>query len=146
MNINIGEILLNLWNDSGLADIVSGFMSANGWQYALMLVISFLVLDLAIAKKFEPLRLVGIAFGALTHILWRNPIFYPQILCFDKLFCRNVVWCIRVQGTQADHCRRCVVSPGHTVGQNRCRQLPGRHPALGPPGPGESFRARSVAE
>ena len=30
MSINIGEILLTLWNDSGFAAIISGFMSQNG--------------------------------------------------------------------------------------------------------------------
>mgnify|MGYP002518369568 CR=1 FL=1 len=65
MNINIGEILLKLWNDSGFAAISSGFISDNGWQYAVMLVISFVLLYLAIVKKFEPLLLLPIAFGML---------------------------------------------------------------------------------
>ncbi len=65
MNINIGEILLNLWNDSGFAAIISGFFSDFGWQNAVMLGISCVLLYLAIVKKFEPLLLCGIAFGCL---------------------------------------------------------------------------------
>ena len=65
MSINIGEILLKLWNDSGFAAIFSGFVGDNGWQNVVMLVISFVLLYLAIVKKFEPLLLVGIAFGCL---------------------------------------------------------------------------------
>jgi len=63
--INIGEVLLNLWNDSGFAAIISGFMSNGGWQNLVMLIISCVLLYLAIVKKFEPLLLLGIAFGCL---------------------------------------------------------------------------------
>ena len=62
--INVGEILLNLWNDSGFAAIFSGF-SGGGWQNLVMLVIACVLLYLAIVKKFEPLLLCGIAFGCL---------------------------------------------------------------------------------
>ena len=65
MNINIGEILLDLWNSSGLATITSGFLAECGWQNLVMLAISCLLLYLAIVKKFEPLLLCGIAFGCL---------------------------------------------------------------------------------
>ena len=63
--INIGEILLNLWNDSGFARIISGMVSDGGWQNLVMLIISCGLLYLAIVKKFEPLLLTGIAFGCL---------------------------------------------------------------------------------
>ena len=63
--INIGEILLNLWNDSGFARIISGMVSDGGWQNLVMLIISCVLLYLAIVKKFEPLLLTGIAFGCL---------------------------------------------------------------------------------
>ena len=59
--MNIGEILLNLWNDSGFASLFVGF----GWQNAVMLAISCVLLYLAIVKQFEPLLLCGIAFGCL---------------------------------------------------------------------------------
>ena len=80
--IDIGEILLNLWNDSGFAALFSGFTSDAGWQNLVMLIISCVLLYLALVKKFEPLLLCGIAFGCLlTNIpgaglynqeLWTN--------------------------------------------------------------------------
>ena len=63
--INIGEVLLNLWNSSGFAALSSGFFSAGGWQNLVMLAISCVLLYLGIVKKFEPLLMCGIAFGCL---------------------------------------------------------------------------------
>ena len=63
--INIGEILLDLWNGSGFAAIFSGFLAEGGWQNLVMLCLSCILLYLAIVKKFEPLLLCGIAFGCL---------------------------------------------------------------------------------
>ena len=63
--INVGDILLNLWNDSGFAALFSGFMAQGGWQNLVMIIISCVLLYLAIVKKFEPLLLCGIAFGCL---------------------------------------------------------------------------------
>ena len=77
--INIGDILLKLWNDSGFAAISSGFISENGWQYAVMLVISFVLLYLAIVKKFEPLLLVGIAFGCLLSNLPKGGLYHQEL-------------------------------------------------------------------
>ena len=62
--INIGEVLLNLWNKSGFAAMFSGF-GAGGWQNLVMIAIACVLLYLAIVKKFEPLLLCGIAFGCL---------------------------------------------------------------------------------
>ena len=67
--MNIGEILLGLWNKSGFAQIITGFVSSNGWQNLVMLVIACVLLYLAIVKKFEPLLLLGIAFGCLLSNL-----------------------------------------------------------------------------
>ncbi len=67
--MNVGEILLNLWNKSGFAQIITGFVSSNGWQNLVMLVIACVLLYLAIVKKFEPLLLLGIAFGCLLSNL-----------------------------------------------------------------------------
>ncbi len=53
----IKDVLLGLWESSGFALLT--------WQEAVMLVIAFVLLFLAIAKKFEPLLLVPIAFGIL---------------------------------------------------------------------------------
>ena len=55
--INIGEMFVNLWKSSG-------FMQGS-WENYVMLVVSFILMYLAIVKKFEPLLLVPIAFGVL---------------------------------------------------------------------------------
>ncbi len=62
--MNIGEILLNLWNRSGFASMFTDF-SGMGWQNLVMIVVSCFLLYLAIGQKFEPLLLCGIAFGCL---------------------------------------------------------------------------------
>jgi len=62
--INVGEILLKLWNESGFASIIAGF-GEGGWQNLVMIAIACVLLYLAIVKKFEPLLLCGIAFGCL---------------------------------------------------------------------------------
>ena len=54
MSINIGEILLNLWNDSGFARLFAGF-GDGGWQNLVMIIIACVLLYLGIVKKFEPL-------------------------------------------------------------------------------------------
>ena len=79
--MNIGEILLKLWNDSGFSYIFAHF-AEGGWQNLVMIIIGCVLLYLAIVKKFEPLLLCGIAFGCiLTNLpgaglynqeLWTN--------------------------------------------------------------------------
>ena len=78
MGINIGEILLNLWNNSGFAALFMGFADG-GWQNLVMLVISCVLLYLAIVKKFEPLLLVGIAFGCLLSNLPEGGLYHPEL-------------------------------------------------------------------
>ena len=78
MSINIGEILLTLWNDSGFAAIFSGF-GAGGWQNLVMLVISCVLLYLAIVKQFEPLLLTGIAFGCLLSNLPGGGLYHQEL-------------------------------------------------------------------
>ncbi|MBQ8237227.1 MAG: sodium ion-translocating decarboxylase subunit beta [Oscillospiraceae bacterium] len=65
MSINIGEILLTLWQDSGFYALSSGLISDGGWQNLVMLIIACVLLYLGIVKQFEPLLMVGIAFGCL---------------------------------------------------------------------------------
>ena len=66
--MNVGEILLKLWNDSGFAAMFSGFTDG-GWQNLVMIIIGCALLYLAIVKKFEPLLLCGIAFGCILSNL-----------------------------------------------------------------------------
>ena len=58
---NVGETLLKLLRESGFA----GFFANGGWQNLVMVIIACVLLYLGIVKKFEPLLLVGIAFGCL---------------------------------------------------------------------------------
>ncbi|WOO35484.1 sodium ion-translocating decarboxylase subunit beta [Anaerocolumna sp. AGMB13020] len=51
------DALLKLWNQSGFTHLT--------WQGCVMLVVSCVLIYLAIAKKFEPLLLLPIAFGIL---------------------------------------------------------------------------------
>ena len=76
--INIGEVLLNLWNQSGFAALFSGF-GDGGWQNLVMIVIACVLLYLAIAKKFEPLLLTGIAFGCLLTNLPNVGLYHQEL-------------------------------------------------------------------
>jgi len=76
--INVGDILLNLWNSSGFAALFVGFADG-GWQNLVMLVIACVLLYLAIVKKFEPLLLVGIAFGCLLSNLPAAGLYHQEL-------------------------------------------------------------------
>lgn len=71
--MDLGAIMLNLWESTGVAQ--------STWQNYVMIVVSFVLFYLAIARKFEPLLLVPIAFGLLlanipgAHaVLYQHPI------------------------------------------------------------------------
>ncbi|MCR5593166.1 MAG: sodium ion-translocating decarboxylase subunit beta [Saccharofermentans sp.] len=70
------EVLLDLWNNSGIAQ----FFVGDGWKNAIMLLLAFVLLYLAIRKQFEPLLLLPIAFGMLlTNLPWPGGgIFHPE--------------------------------------------------------------------
>lgn len=53
--------LSGLVRESGFA----GFLAAGGWKNLIMILVAFVLLYLGIKKQFEPLLLVGIAFGVL---------------------------------------------------------------------------------
>ena len=76
--INVGEILLNLWEGSGFNAIFAGFTSG-GWQNLVMIVIACVLLYLGIVKKFEPLLLVGIAFGCLLSNLPLGGLYHQEL-------------------------------------------------------------------
>ncbi len=77
--VNIGEILLKLWNDSGFAALTTGFLDNGGWQNLVMLIIACVLLYLGIVKKFEPLLLVGIAFGCLLTNLPGAGLYHQEL-------------------------------------------------------------------
>ena len=62
------EILATL-QKLGLESGFAGFFMAEGWKNLIMICIAFVLLYLGIIKKFEPLLLVGIAFGCLLSNL-----------------------------------------------------------------------------
>lgn len=70
------DVLLDLWNNSGLAQ----FFIADGWKNAVMILAAFVLFYLAIRKEFEPLLLLPIAFGMLlTNLPWPGGgIFHPD--------------------------------------------------------------------
>ena len=59
--MDILETLETLWEGSGFKSLFTG----DGWQNLIMILVSCVLLYLGIKKKFEPLLLVGIAFGCL---------------------------------------------------------------------------------
>ena len=61
MGFNVLDTLSKLATESGFA----GFFAAGGWQNLVMVVVACVLLYLGIVKGFEPLLLVGIAFGCL---------------------------------------------------------------------------------
>ncbi|MBQ8833316.1 MAG: sodium ion-translocating decarboxylase subunit beta [Oscillospiraceae bacterium] len=76
--INVGEVLLKLWNTSGFAALSAGF-GDGGWQNLVMLAIACLLLYLGIVKQFEPLLMVGIAFGCLLTNLPMGGLYHQEL-------------------------------------------------------------------
>ena len=75
--MGIGEIIQKFLGDSG---VVQFFANANyGWQNAVMLIVAFVLLYLAIFRSFEPYLLIPIAFGMLLVNL-------PIANIADKIF------------------------------------------------------------
>ncbi|MBR6880239.1 MAG: sodium ion-translocating decarboxylase subunit beta [Clostridiales bacterium] len=66
------DVIKDLWQGSGFY--------AMTWQQAVMILVSFVLIYLAIHKKFEPLLLLPIAFGMLlTNLPWPGGgIFHPE--------------------------------------------------------------------
>ena len=58
------DAILEFLRQTGFYFIGNGFLT-EGWKYAVMITISLVLLYLAIKKQFEPLLLIGIAFGML---------------------------------------------------------------------------------
>ncbi len=93
--VNFGEIFGNLYRDMG-------FVQGN-WQNYVMLLISFVLMYLAIVKKFEPMLLLPIAFGMFLinipgaeAVLWGK---YPtneagEIIstAYDDVTDRGLLW------------------------------------------------------
>ena len=65
------EVVQSLWLESGF--------SMMDWKSLIMICISFVLLYLGIVKQFEPLLLVGIAFGALLTNLPGANLYHPEL-------------------------------------------------------------------
>ena len=76
--INIGEVLLKLWSTSGFAALSAGF-GDGGWQNLVMIIIACGLLYLGIVKQFEPLLMVGIAFGCLLTNLPMGGLYHQEL-------------------------------------------------------------------
>ena len=76
--INIGEVLLNLWESSGFAFIFAN-LTGGGWQNLVMLIIACVLLYLGIVKQFEPLLMCGIAFGCLLTNLPMGGLYHDEL-------------------------------------------------------------------
>ncbi len=59
------DAIMNFLKETGFYALFGGFLSNGGWQNLVMIAVSLLLLWLAIKKQFEPLLLIGIAFGML---------------------------------------------------------------------------------
>ena len=104
---NFGDMFKNLWNSLGFN---SGSF-AEAWPNYVMLIISFVLIYLAIVKKFEPLLLLPIAFGMFLinlpgayNVVWGT---YPEPVeivdtaqltqylsaeQYAEIFAKNVNW------------------------------------------------------
>ena len=92
--INFGEIFGNLYESMGFVQ--------GDWQNYVMLLISFVLMYLAIVKKFEPMLLLPIAFGMFLinipgaeGVLWGT---YPKdesgnvLTGYDSVQNRGLLW------------------------------------------------------
>ena len=73
--MNFKEVFTKLWEGSGIA----GFGVKGGGLAAIMIIIACFFLFLGIKKKFEPLLLVGIAFGMLLTNLPNSELFHEGL-------------------------------------------------------------------
>ena len=73
--MNVAETLLNLWNQSGFM----AFVADGGWKFLVMIGVACVLLYLGIVKQFEPLLMVGIAFGTLLTNLPGGNLYHPEL-------------------------------------------------------------------
>lgn len=70
---SVVDILSNIWFDSGFVNLFAD------WRTIVMIVVACVLLYLGIVKKFEPLLLVGIAFGTLLTNLPGAGLYHPEL-------------------------------------------------------------------
>ncbi len=69
------SVLVSIFGDSGFA----GFFADGGWKNLIMIALACVLLYMGIVKKFEPLLLVGIAFGMLLTNLPGANLYNPEL-------------------------------------------------------------------
>ena len=74
--INIGDAITKLLQDTGFANL--------DWRYFAMIAVACVLLYLAIAKKFEPLLLIPIAFGMLLANLPLSGVYDAPVYYLDE--------------------------------------------------------------
>ena len=88
--VDFASMFTNLWNSSGLA--------SGEWQNYVMILVSFVLMYLAIVKKFEPLLLLPIAFGMFLinlpgayNVVWGT---YPEGAehVYENVTNRGLLW------------------------------------------------------
>ena len=70
---SVSEVIANIWNDSGFS------LLFDDWRQIVMILVACVLLYLGIVKKFEPLLLVGIAFGTLLTNLPGGGLYHPEL-------------------------------------------------------------------
>ena len=108
MNIlafNIGETISKLAVESGFG----GFVAKGGWMNLIMVAIACILLYLGIVKKFEPLLLVGIAFGCLLA----NVSYFPGLS--EELNATNALYHPELWADFLDHASPYYHSYGHVL-------------------------------
>ena len=80
----LGEIIVNLYNSSGLASL--------DWQNYVMIGISFILMFMAIKKQYEPLLLLPIAFGMMLVNIFPGIMGNPstQLMTLEQLQAANL--------------------------------------------------------
>ncbi len=73
--MDVLNTLKELWLASGIAS----YFSSGGWKNLIMIVVALVLLYLGIRKKFEPLLLVGIAFGCLLANIPGAELYHPEM-------------------------------------------------------------------
>ena len=72
------DSIASFFQQTGFSYLFTSFMDG-GWKTVVMLLISFVLLFLAIVKKFEPLLLLPIAFGMLLTNLPMAELYHPEL-------------------------------------------------------------------
>ena len=89
--LNFGDIFSDLWQSLG-------FMKGKDWENSVMILVSFVLMYLAIVKKFEPLLLLPIAFGMFIinlpgayDVVWGT---YPEGVAhtYENVENRGLLW------------------------------------------------------